>query len=110
MREIYSRLSEADMLVIALPIYYHGITGQLKCAIDRLYAAAYPRKPKNLKKVAMILSSGDADMYDGAIFSYKGDFLDYLGLEGMVVFTAHGSENGSAEKLKELRDFGASMK
>lgn len=98
------------MLVIASPIYYHGITGQLKCAIDRLYAAAYPRKPQNLKKVAMILSSGDADMYDGAIFSYKGDFLDYLGLEGMGVFTAHGDENGSAEKLKELRDFGASLK
>ena len=30
-----------------------------------------------LKKVAMFLSSGDPDMYDGALFSYQGDFLDY---------------------------------
>ena len=50
-----------------------------------------------------------ADMYDGAMFSYQGDFLDYLGLENMGVFTAHGSENGSAAKLDELKNFGASL-
>ena len=71
MQEVYSLLGEADMLVIASPIYYHGVSGQLKCALDRFYSAAYPRKPRNLKKVAMILSSGDLKMYDGAMFSYK---------------------------------------
>lgn len=110
MQEVYSLLEETDMLVIASPIYYHGISGQLKCTLDRFYSAAYPRKPRNLKKVAMILSSGDSKMYDGAMFSYEGDFLEYLGLEDMGVFTAHGGENGSAAKLKELRDFGVSLK
>ena len=110
MQEVYALLKEAEMLVIASPIYYHGISGQLKCVIDRFYAAAYPTKPPHLKKVAMILSSGDANMYDGAMFSYQGDFLDYLGLEDVGVFTAHGGENGSAAKLKELRDFGMSLR
>ena len=109
MQEIYDLLKEAEMLVIASPIYYHGVSGQLKCVLDRFYSAAYPRKPKNLKKVAMILSSGDADMYDGAMFSYQGDFLDYLGLEDMGVFTAHGPENGLAAKLDELKKSGASL-
>lgn len=58
----------------------------------------------------MILSSGDANMYDGAMFSYQGDFLDFLGLEDMGVFTAHGGENGSPSKLAELRAFGAGLK
>ena len=31
MQEVYSLLGEADMLVIASPIYYHGVSGQLKC-------------------------------------------------------------------------------
>lgn len=110
MLEIYSLLAEAEMLVIASPIYYHGISGQLKCVIDRFYSIAYPKKPKQLKKVAMFLSSGDAEMYDGAMFSYKGDFLEYLGLENMGVYTAHGAENNSSKKLDELRDFGASLK
>ena len=57
MQEVYSLLWEADMLVIASPIYYHGISGQLKCTLDRLYSVAYPRKPRNLRKVAMIQKS-----------------------------------------------------
>ena len=110
MQEVYNLLKEAGMLVIASPIYYHGISGQLKCVIDRFYSAAYPRGPKNLKKAAMLLSSGDANMYEGALFSFKGDFLDYLGLENMGVFTAHGSENKSEKKREELREFGASLR
>ena len=108
-QEVYALLREVEMLVIASPIYYHGISGQLKCAIDRFYSAAYPKKPPKLKKVAMILSSGDANMYDGALFSFKGDFLDYLGLENMGVFTAHGRENGAPLKLEEIRKFGADI-
>lgn len=97
------------MLVFASPIYYHGILGQLKCVIDRFYSAAYPMKLARLKKIAMILSSGDPDMYDGALFSFKGDFLNYLGLENIGVFTAYGAQNGFQEKWKELNDFGLSL-
>lgn len=110
MQEIYPLLARAEMLVIASPIYYHGISGQLKCTLDRFYAAAYPNKPPLLKKVAMILSSGDANMYDGAMFSFQGDFLDYLGLQNMGVFTAHGAENGSPKKLAEIREFAGNLK
>lgn len=110
MQKIYDLLKEAEMLMIASPIYYHGITGQLKCVLDRFYSAAYPAKPPKLKKAAMILSSGDANMYDGALFSFRGDFLDFLDLENMGVFTAHGAENGSPEKLRELKEFGESLK
>ena len=67
-------------------------------------------KPAKLKKVAMFLSSGDPDMHDGAMFSYQGDFLDYLQLEDMGVFTTHGYDPGvQGEKLEELRRFGASL-
>ena len=110
MQEVYELLNQAEMLVLASPIYYHGISGQLKCTLDRFYAAAYPSRPPRLKKVAMFLSSGDADMYEGAMFSFEGDFVGYLGLENMGVFTAYGSENSSPEKLRELREFGASLK
>ena len=109
MQEIYDLLHEAEMLVIASPIYYHGISGQLKCTLDRFYAAAYPGRPPRLKKVAMILRSGDPEMYDGAMFSYQGDFLGYLGLEDAGVITAYGGQNGSNAKLAECRALGASL-
>ena len=110
MQEVYDLLKDAEMLVLASPVYYHGISGQLKCAIDRFYAAAYPEKPAHLSKVAMFLSSGDPDMYEGAMFSYNGDFLGYLKLEDMGVFTHHGYDPGvSEEELLKLRQFGESL-
>ena len=110
MQMIYDLLREAEMLVIASPIYYHNLTGQLKCAIDRFYAAAYPARPPKLRKAAMLLCSGDAEMYDGALFSFRGDFLDYLGLEDAGVITSHGDENGSPQKLEEVRVWAAGLK
>ena len=58
----------------------------------------------------MFLSSRDPNMYDAAMFSYNGDFLGYLGLEGVGVFTTNGYDPGvSEEKLEELRRFGEEL-
>ena len=107
MQEIYPILEEAEMIVLASPIYYHSLTGQLQCAINRIYALD---KPKHLKKAALILSSGDDKVYDGAIYEYQNSFLNYLKLENMGIFTAFGKENKSEEKLQELFDFGRNLK
>lgn len=107
MQEIYPVLEEADMIVMASPIYYHSFTGQLQCAINRIYALD---KPKKLKKAALILSSGSDDVYGGAIYEYRNSFLDYLKLEDMGIYSAYGRQNKSKEKLEELREFGRSLK
>lgn len=106
MQDVYPLLQEAEMIVLASPIYYHSFTGQLQCAINRIYALD---KPKNLKKAALILSSGSDHVYSGAIFEYQNSFLQYLHLEDMGIFSAHGKENQSEEKLKELREFGRKL-
>ena len=107
MQEVYSLLTEAEMIVLASPIYYHSVTGQLQCAINRIYALD---KPKKLKKAALILSSGDDNVYDGVIYEYQNSFLNYLKLENMGIFTAFDKQNKSEEKLNELRKFGQSLK
>lgn len=106
MQEVYPILSEAEMIVLASPVYYHSFTGQLQCAINRIYALD---KPANLKKAALILSSGSDQVYDGAIYEYQNSFLDYLKLENMGIFTAYGKQNKSEEKLQELKAFGKSL-
>ena len=100
MQQISEALQSAELLVLAAPIYYHGISGQLKCVIDRFYAPLYPKAPAGLKKVAMLLASGDPEMYEGAKFSYDGDFLGYLGLEDGGIYTNHDPD--VTEKLREL--------
>lgn len=106
MQEIYPVLEEAEMIVLASPVYYHSFTGQLQCAVNRIYALD---KPKNLKKAALILSSGSDDVYGGAVYEYENSFLDYLKLENMGIFTAFDKQNKSEEKLNELREFGRSL-
>ena len=74
MQAIYPLLDEAEMIVLASPVYYHGFSGQLQCAINRIYALD---KPKKLKKAALILSSGSDHVYGGAIYEYQNSFLNY---------------------------------
>lgn len=107
MQEIYPILEEAEMIVLASPIYYYSFAGQLQCAINRIYALD---QPKHLKKAALILSSGSDQVYEGAIYEYRNSFLDYLNLEDMGIYFAYGKQNKSEEKLNELREFGRSLK
>ena len=106
MQEIYPLLDAAEMIVLASPVYYHSFSGQLQCAINRIYALD---KPKYLKKAALILSSGSDHVYSGAIYEYQNSFLNYLHLEDMGIFTAYGKENRAPEKLEELYRFGKSL-
>ena len=106
MQKVYPVLDEAEMIVLASPIYYHGLSGQLQCTINRIYAQGYPKK---LKKAMLLLSSGDHGVYDGAIFTYRNSFLEYLHLEDMGIFTAAGDENKSDELLNRIRKAGAAL-
>ena len=106
MQEIYPVLDAAEMIVLASPVYYHSFTGQLQCAVNRIYALD---KPKHLKKAALILSSGSDDVYGGAIYEYQNSFLEYLKLEDMGIYTAYGKQNKSEKKVNELREFGQSL-
>ena len=106
MQEVYPLLDEAEMIVLASPIYYPNFTGQLQCAISRIYALD---KPKKLKKAALLLSSGSDHVCSGAIFEYQNSFLNDLHLEDMGIFSAYDRQNKSPEKLEELREFGRSL-
>lgn len=92
---------------ISEKLYYHSFTGQLQCAINRIYALD---KLANLKKAALILSFGSDQVYDGAIYEYRNSFLDYLKLEDMGIYTAFDKQNKSEEKRVELKQFGKSLK
>ena len=53
MQEVYPLLDEAEMIVLASPVYYFGFSGQLQCTISRFYA---PDRPENLMRSTMLVS------------------------------------------------------
>lgn len=71
MQQIYKKLSEADILVIASPVYFYGISAQLKTVIDRLHTPL--RNSFNIKKLALILVGAAElpEMFDAILTQYK---------------------------------------
>lgn len=107
MQEVYGDLQKCEMIILASPVYYHNFSGQLQCAINRIYALD---RPANLKRASLFLSSESENVYDGAVYEYKNSFLNYLKLENMGIYTAAGEKNKSEELWKKLYEFGRSLK
>ena len=106
MQEIYPEILSADMVVFASPVYYFTLSAQLQAAIHRTYAIGIPG---NVRKVALIMSSGSKYVYGAAITQYFQSIVEYWGVVNAGIFTANGRQNKSKKKRKELYDFGKSL-
>lgn len=104
MEKVMPAYKEADLVVFASPIYYFGMTAQLLAAMQRVYAIGKPAA----KKAALLLSSASPNPYDGAVATYKGT-LAFTGIEDAGIITAAGEENGSEEKLAEIKAFAKAL-
>jgi multimeric flavodoxin WrbA len=65
---VLDTLRKADVLVLASPIYYWSVTGQLKLAIDRMYPLISVKA--QIQRAAMLLTCGNKseDVNEGAVF------------------------------------------
>ena len=106
MQAIYPEILSADIIVFASPIYYFTLSAQLQAVIHRTYSIDIP---KNVKKVALIMSSGSAYVYGPAITQYYQSIVEYWGVENAGIYTANGKQNKSEEKRQELYRFGKSL-
>lgn len=68
-------LEQADMLVLASPLYWYNFSGHIKCAIDRMYPYSRKNRPRDLKvREAMLLMCGESHFprsFAGAAESYR---------------------------------------
>ena len=87
--EIRDMLIEADAVVFASPIYYYGLTAQLKAVIDRGYGIN--EQCRATKKTALLMACGDNTMESAecAASPFYG-MVDYLGWEIADVIAAKG--------------------
>ena len=50
---LYGKLRETDVLVVASPVYFYGVSAQLKAVIDRLHTPLRNSFP--IRKLGLIL-------------------------------------------------------
>lgn len=62
---IYPLYREADVVVLASPMYYWGFSGQLKCVFDRLFAVAECNPDyANPRKECVLIMAAEGDTPD----------------------------------------------
>ena len=93
MQELYPLLAEADVLVLAAPIYYFTLNAQMQAPIQRVYNMMNPAK---VKKMALLLSSYSPGVYDAAIAEFR-DICNYWEVENMGFVSAKIDEQKTEE-------------
>ncbi|MBE5995147.1 MAG: flavodoxin family protein [Paenibacillaceae bacterium] len=89
MQEIYKRLADANVIVIATPVYFYGVSSQLKCMIDRLHNPI--RNTFRVKELVLLAVCADEvpTVFDSLITMYHS-ILSYFSLENGGLITVPG--------------------
>ena len=68
---LLEKLAEADTLIIASPVYFYGISAQLKAAIDRLHTPM--RNRFRIRRLGLILVGAAElpDLFDAILAQYR---------------------------------------
>ena len=68
---IYEKMAHADMLVIASPVYFYGLSAQLKAVIDRCHNPI--RDTFHIKKTAILLVGAATlpELFDSILTQYQ---------------------------------------
>ena len=89
MQDIYEKLADADIFVIATPVYFYGVSSQLKSIIDRLHNPI--RNTFKVKKLVLLAVCADTipTVFDSLITMYHS-VLSYFSLKDGGVITVPG--------------------
>ena len=101
MQELYPLMAEAEVLVLAAPIYYFTLNAQIQAPIQRMYCV---NKPAKVQKMALLMSSYSPNVYDGATAEFR-DICNYWGTKSIGVVSAKLDEQKTDEtkaKIVEL--------
>ena len=99
MQELYPLMAEAEVLVLAAPIYYFTLCAQIQAPIQRMYCVNAPAK---VKKMALLVSSYSPGVYSGATAEYH-DICNYWKAEDSGIVTAKIDEQKTDDTKQKIQ-------
>lgn len=114
MDTVYPLYKAADILVLASPMYYWGITAQLKAAIDRLFAVVEQTGGVSPMGCLMLMAAeGDSDSNNAPVKAYYESLLGHLGWQDLGQLYAGGvyriGDIKGKPALEQARALGAGL-
>ena len=113
MRTVYDKLKCADVIVVASPVYFYGVSAQLKAIIDRLHTPM--RNDFKVKKLALILVGAAVmpELFDSIKIQYQL-VLNFFKLEDAGMVLVRGAKDKgdvrNTDGLDEAYRLGLAMK
>ncbi|WP_224982987.1 flavodoxin family protein [Geomonas agri] len=95
--ELAPLLEQADVLVLATPLYWYSFPAQLKPAIDKLYSFFVGKRPLKIKECVLLVSGGDKEerKFEGIVKSYQliAEFLGWQDSGTLIVPGLHDKDD-----------------
>ena len=104
MAEILKMFQKADVLVLATPVYFYGISAQLKAIVDRLHTPM--RNEFQIKKLALLLVGAASlpNLFDAIKLQYQL-VLEFFHLEDAGMILVRGvKDKGDIKGNEALRE------
>lgn len=114
MEMIRRQILDADMMVFVTPLYYYGISAQLKTLIDRFCAFNSSIQGKHMKSALLTVAWNSADWTFDALEAHYHILVRYLNLKDMGAILGYGcgglSMTRSSGYPQKAYDLGKSLK
>lgn len=111
---IRTKLLNADMVVFATPLYYYGMSAQLKTLIDRFCAFNSSLTRKRMKSALLAVAWNSDDWTFEALQAHYKTIVRYLDFEDKAMILGGGCGTPSMTKnsiyIKQAYELGKSLK
>lgn len=87
---IRTKILDADMMVFVTPLYYYGMTAQLKTLIDRFCAFNSSINRKHMKSALLTVAWNSDDWTFDALEAHYRTLVRYLNLEDIGMVLGYG--------------------
>ena len=113
MDEIYGKIEEADLIILASPSYFSNVTARMKNFMDRCNPYWFSKKLKG-KKAFILGVGGGIDKSVKEMMDIFRTFLRILEMEEVGSYYTKADKinelKGNQKVIKEMEDIGASLK
>lgn len=114
MGKLYVEIEQADLIVLASPLYFFGLSAQIKCVIDRLYPYYVANSVRQVKGKECVLlvscATDEAEELEGLLSTYHimTKYMQWYDTGHVIAYGMDGKgEVRNTKYIEQAKNLGA---